>query len=119
MFNIKFMINRIYWCGWSFSNKIYKKPIKIQCYFELWQKQDKMETYLSYMKIIADNFLSCVKTVKINTKHPQNRLRTISFDGNQKLIDTDQDKNGIEKKNQIHDKRTMFTWNYLYNFIDN
>lgn len=110
-----------------------------------------METNLSHMKIIADNFLSCVKTVKINTKHPQYRLRTTSFDGNQKLIDylntynlysskwldyldwkdsflliknklidTDQGKNEIEKKkNQINDKRTIFTWNHLCNFIDN
>jgi len=62
---------------------------KLECKFELSQRQNdhKGRNNLFFLEKIALNLLTSVKSFRIDTKHPQYRIRTTSLKGNLNLVD--------------------------------
>jgi LAGLIDADG DNA endonuclease family protein len=68
-------------------SSINSKYTKLECKFELWQRQvdHKGHDNIKFLEDIANFLNTTVKKIRINTKHPEYRVRTVNLKGNMNL----------------------------------
>ena len=72
----------------SVRTSLYSKYPKIECKFELCQRQidQNKQSNLNFLNLIAEFLLSTVKEIRINRSNPQYRIRTTSLKANIILV---------------------------------
>jgi LAGLIDADG endonuclease len=132
----------------SVRTSLGSKYIKLECKMELTQRQNDHNgrTNLIFLEEIANFFLTTVKSIRMDTKYPQYRVRTTSLKGNiivenyflkyplfgTKYLDfmdwinvlnffkLEQHMSNVKQisdiKSNMNNKRTIFTWDHLQNF---